>query len=464
MKITMRLKFTVMAIVALLTVNLGFAQQDEECMNNLSIFDSYAKNKKYDDAYEPWMIVRNKCPKFNRAIYVRGADILEHKIENSTGQEKTNFIKDYLVLLEKHHEYYPTKYKKGKMLGEKAQFSYDYRKELGLSNEQLYKMFDDGFTQDLENFNNPKWLYSYFYEAVQLYDAKKMKPQDFFNKYDDVNDQIEAGISKYSTQLNKLNEKEEAGQTLTKRENSLKRQANSYLTNYDLITGSIDKLLGDRANCEVIIPLYEKDFEEKKNDTQWLQRAIDKLYAKECTDDPLFIKVVEQKNTIAPNADTAYYIGILKEKEGKNAEAEEYFKQAISLESDPLKKARTNKRLGEKFYKRGIYSKSRNYFRQALKLNPSDGSPYLRIAAMYAKSANDCGDTNFTKRAVFWLAADEALKAGRVDPRLRKSAGQYADNYNAKAPSKADVFSSEYQVGDTISIGCWIGSSVKVRN
>ena len=45
--------------------NWSYAQQDEECMNNLSIFDSYAKNKKYDEAYEPWMNVRKKCPKFN---------------------------------------------------------------------------------------------------------------------------------------------------------------------------------------------------------------------------------------------------------------------------------------------------------------------------------------------------------------------------------------------------------------
>jgi len=460
----MKLRFTLMALVTLVAFNTSIAQQDEECMNNLSIFDSYAKNKKYDEAYESWAAVRTQCPQFNRAIYVRGEKILEHKIDNSAGEEQLAFIKDYLLLMDQYHEYYPSKYKLGKKLGDKAQLSYDYKKELGLSDEELYKMFDDGFTQDLDNFNNPKWLYTYFSLAVSLYDAKKMVPQDFFDKYDDITEQIEAGVAKYSNQLNKLNQKEESGQNLTKRENSLKRQANSFLRNYDLISGSCDKLLGDRANCEVIIPLYQKDFEEKKNDAVWLQRAIDKLYSKECTDDPMFIKVVEQKNAIAPNASTAYYIGILKEKEGNMSEAETYFKQSIELETDPLKKAKTNKRIGEKYYKRGSYSKARRYFRQALRLNPSDGSPHLRIAAMYAKSAPNCGDTNFTKRATFWLAADEALKAGRVDPRLRKSAQQYADNYNAKAPAKAEVFSSEYQVGDSISIGCWIGSSVKVRN
>ena len=41
-------------------------------------------------------------------------------------------------------------------------------------------------------------------------------------------------------------------------------------------------------------------------------------------------------------------------------------------------------------------------------------------------SANSCGDTNFNKRAVFWLAAEEARKAGRVDPTLTKAAAQTA--------------------------------------
>ena len=67
---------------------------------------------------------------------------------------------------------------------------------------------------------------------------------------------------------------------------------------------------------------------------------------------------------------------------------------------------------------RGSYGQARNYFREALKLNPSNGRPYLSIAAMYAASANNCGDTNFNKRAVYWLAADEAKKAARVDPTL----------------------------------------------
>ena len=43
---------------------------------------------------------------------------------------------------------------------------------------------------------------------------------------------------------------------------------------------------------------------------------------------------------------------------------------------------------------------------------------------MYADSANDCGDTQFNKRAVYWLAADFARKAGNVDNSLKKVANK----------------------------------------
>ena len=64
-----------MLAALLVSFNFGFAQQDEECMNNLSIFNSYVKSKKYDDAYEPWMKLKDKCPKLSRAIYQYGERI-----------------------------------------------------------------------------------------------------------------------------------------------------------------------------------------------------------------------------------------------------------------------------------------------------------------------------------------------------------------------------------------------------
>lgn len=462
----MKTKITLILIALVIGLTTSFGQQDEECMNNLNIFNTSAQNKKYDDAYEPWMKVRAKCPGFNEAVYAKtrgkgGQDILLYKIENSTGTEQVNFIKDLLKLYEEYGQYFASKFSVGEMLESKGNLSYDYKKELGLTNQDIYTIFDEAYTKDLENFTNPRGLYIYFKMMVEIYDQGKKTPQQLFDKYDDVTGKIEFEVSKTTTKLNVLLEKEAAGTVLSEKEGQFKGQHESYLKVYNQISEGVDAEIGNRATCEVLIPLYQKDYEANKNDAKWLQRAMDKMYAKECADDPMFKKLVEQKNAIQPDADTAYFLGKLNEDQGNKSEAEKFYAQSMNLQTDPLKKWSLVFRMAERNKKRGAYGKARQQYREALQLNPSNGLPHVRIATMYANSANDCGDTQFNKQAVFWLAAEEVRKAGRIDGRLKNSADQYVANYEGKAPSRSQIFSASNS-GSVIRIGCWIGASVTV--
>ena len=67
----------------------------------------------------------------------------------------------------------------------------------------------------------------------------------------------------------------------------------------------------------------------------------------------------------------------------------------------------------------------------------------------------------FNKRAVFWLAAQTAVKAGRVDASLKKLSDRTAAAFNGRAPSKTDIF-TEGNEGISIKFNCWINASVKV--
>ncbi|MEP5338191.1 MAG: hypothetical protein ABJL44_07980 [Algibacter sp.] len=457
----MKTKITFLLAFLFIGSNISFAQQDEECMTKLSIFHEYTKAKNYDAAYEPWMAVRNKCPKFNNAIYIDGEKILKDKIKNASDADKTAFINDLMLLWEKRAEYFSSKTKKGEYAAKACQLMYDNKVLLGKTDAELYECFDAAYKLDKATFTNPKSLYTYFSLMVTLYDAKEKTASDLFNKYDDVVEKVEDEVKNYSVKLNELIEKEDAGTVLVKKEKSYKKYYESYLKAYDQISGSIDSKLGDRANCTNLIPLYEKDFEENKGNEVWLQRAAGKMSQKECTDDPLFFKLVNAYHELSPSANSAYYLGILKDKEGKSSEAVKFYEQAISLETDNFKKAKLYNKIALKLKAKGSYGKARNYFKKSLSLNPSNGRPHLSIAGMYASSAKSCGDSNFNKRAVYWLAAQEAQKASRIDPTLKKSAAQSATSYKAKAPTKSEIF-TEGMSGKTIKIGCWIGASVKV--
>ena len=451
--------FTLLLMIYLNT----FSQANEQDINALSIFSEYVKAKNYDAAFEPWMELRERSPKFNSAIYVYGERILKHKIKNSQSDEKVNFINDLLKLWEEKREHFPQKTPLGDILAKSAQLEFDYKEELGLTSSEIYASFDIAYNEDLTSFNNPKNLYTYFKLLVQLYDNNLKSAEDLFTKYDEISEKVEKEAKNYTNKVNKFISNSEEEITLSTKDQRRVKSYNSFLKAYDQITKGMEKDLGDRGNCDNLIPLYENNFESNQNDGKWLSRAMNRLYGKECDDSQLFVKIVQKKNELEPNASTAYYLGTIKDKQGNSSEALMFYNQAIELETDSYEKAKILFRIATNFRKNGLYSKARSYYMQALGFNPSMGRSYLAIAQMYASSAKNCGNDNFSQRAVYWLASREAMKASRVDGTLKSAAVKSSKNYEAKAPQKSEIFSSGRE-GEVIKISCWINRSVKVPN
>ena len=459
----MKTKITLLITVLFLGFNFGFAQQDEECMTNLSIFSEYVKSKNYDAAYEPWMKVRTKCPKFNDAIYKYGEKILKDKIKKSSGADQTAAINDLVKLWDEYMENFPNKIKKGDLLSKKAQLMYDNKVALNKSDSDLYSAFDDAYKADATTFTNPKALYTYFKTMIALYDAGQKPASELFTKYDEISEKVESEVKNYTQKMNKYVTMEANEEALSKKDSQRRSSYESYLKGYDQISKGMDADLGTRANCSNLIPLYSKDFETNKHNGVWLKRAVNRMAAKECTDDPLFFKLVNAYHNTNPSADTAYYLGFLKDKEGRTSEAISFYNQAIDLQTDSYEKAKILYKIATKLKSKGNYSQARSYYRKALKENPSMGKVHLVIGQMYAKSANSCGTDNFSKRAIYWLAAQETRKAGRVDANLKSTAAKQAANYEAKAPSKSEIF-AKANAGQTITFNCWVGGSVRVPN
>ena len=455
-------KFLGFLLLLLISVN-SFSQANEQDINALSIFSEYVKAKNYDAAFEPWMELRERSPKFNSAIYVYGERILKHKIKNSTSEEKVKYLNDLLKLWEEKREHFPSKTPLGDILAKSAQLQYDNKNDFGISNSEIYLNFDTAYNEDLSSFNNPKNLYTYFKLIVQLYDENLKSAEDLFTKYDEISEKVEKEIKNYTNKVNKFVGTSDEEVSISAKDQRRIKSYNSFLKAYDQISKGMEKDLGDRGNCENLIPLYENNFDANQSDGKWLSRAMNRLYGKECDESQLFVKIVQKKNELEPNASTAYYLGTIKDKQGNSSEALVFYNQAIELETDSYEKAKILFRIATNFRKNGLYTRARSYYMQALGFNPSMGRSYLAIAQMYASSAKNCGADNFSQRAVYWLASNEAMKASRVDGTLKSAALKSSRNYEAKAPQKSEIFSSGRE-GEVIEISCWIGRTVKVPN
>ncbi len=467
MKIKMNIpKFLFYFVLTFPFFQLQSQNSSEDCRENLSIFAESAKIKNYKAAYEPWMSVRTNCPKYSLATFQYGELILKDFIKNSSGeQEKKKYLDDLLKLYDEWAANFPIRKgvnQIGKIYSSKGQAMIDNNFENKL---KIYQTFEYAYNNDINSFSNPKSLAYYFQTAYDLYKMgnSEVPLEVLFNKYEELTERFESLRIDIAKNIDIILKKEESGVALSSKEERNKR---IYDTNSNAVGAYlqlIDQRIAKEATCDILIPLYSKSFEANKDNSLWIKRAAGRLDGKECSDDPLFVTLVEQLHSLEPSADSAYYLGILNDKSGNFNQALKYYQESVTLESDNYKKANILYRIAVKFKNSGRKTSSRNYAERALSFQPSMGKAYILIANLYASSANACGDSQFNKRAVYWLAAQTAQKAGRVDASIRKIANRTAASYNGRAPSKTDIFTEGNQ-GQTVRFSCWIGRSVKVPN
>tara|TARA_R110000850_G_scaffold254614_1_gene380159 strand:- start:45553 stop:46929 length:1377 start_codon:yes stop_codon:yes gene_type:complete len=456
----MKIKATLFLSVLLLVSNLSHASENEDCTITLNLFVEQAKIKNYDAALPHLQELRKNCSSFHLSIYQYGERLYKHRIENAPEGQKMAEYQEYKKLYRERLQHFPAKTKEGAMLADFSQVMYD--NSIGTKMEQ-FEAFDAAYKKDKENFTSPKAIYTYFSLAVDLQETGEMPIDRVFELYDEVSNKILEEENALAARITPLIEKQDAGENLNTSDGKLLSAGETNLRAYAQVKGSVNGKLGILADCENLIPLYNKDFEEKKTDVDWLKGVNTRLSAKECTEDPLFFKVSQALHDLEPSSRSAFSLGQLAEADGKSKLAMDYFMQSAELEKDNNKKADTYYKLAENYRKSGSLSNARNFYRKAIEAKPSYGRAYLQIANMYARSANDCGDNVFEKRAINWLAAEEARKAARVDPSVASNANAAIQSYMERAPQKTDIF-QEDMAGKTIAFKCWVGGSVRVPN
>ena len=448
---------TILFAIALLFSFGGKVIAQNDCAITLSLFAEPAKVKNYEAALPHYAKVVKECPTYSMATYQYAAKMFEYFVEKGDKSKVADLEQAYKYRM----QYYPSKTKAGDVMSKIAQVKFD--NAIGSKMDQ-FKAFDEAFKKDEASFTSPKSIYTYFSLAVDLFKSGEMDIQDVFDLYDTIIAKIESEESRLAKKLTDLLDKQDSGAQLSQKENKRLKAYEKNLGAYSTVKGSVDGKLGQLADCPNLIPLYNKDFDSKKDDIDWIKRAAGRMSAKDCTDDPLFLRLVEQLDRLAPSAETKLYLSQLEKGKGNTTKQIAYLEESLSLQQDPLKKAKVAYRIGEVHRVKGSYGRARSSYMEALQHNPSMGICYLKIANMIGSSANSCGNTVFEKRAVNWKAAAMAEKAARVDASIAGNARAAAASFRARAPQKSDIF-SEGMAGKTVSFSnCWVGGSITVPN
>lgn len=450
----MRVKVTLLFAVLLSTFGVSHASANNmQCAELTSLFVEPAKVKNYEVALSHYDALIETCPEYSLAIYQYAERMFKHFIDEGDLDK----IKDLEKVYADRMKYFPDRTNRAEQLESIARIKFD--NDLA-SKEELFEEFDQAYKMDPERFNSPVSIYTYFSLAVDLFDEEKKELPEVFELYDEVINKIDSQRNQMAETLTDLMAKEEAGETLEAREARNKKSYETNLGSYGKVRQSINSKLGILADCENLIPLYEREYEDNKDNIEWLKAASNRLDAKECESD-LFFRLAERLHELEPSSESAYYLARMLEQERKINEAMEYYNQAAELETNNVRKARIYFMMAENYRKRNNKSQARAYYNRNLALNQSNGISYLRIAALYADSANDCGTTAFEKRAVYWKAAELAERAAAVDVSIAQTARQTAESYRQRAPSRTDIH-NDAMSGKVIQLNCWIGGSITV--
>ncbi len=444
----MKIILTTISIV-LLTLNLnaqtgkesgtkyGKGEDSVRCIRNLSLYRGYAKGRDYKMAKVYWVIPFNECPKSSKNLYIDGAKMYKEFIEVEEDQQRRNELIDTLMLI--YDQRIENFGQIGNVRGRQGADLLRYRRNDGIEYvKQGYEYLKESIEHDKEKASKAV-IPTYLSASITLGNEGEIEAKQVIEDYILVTKIIDAQIAKRpnDSRLTKLKE--------------------------SLDANFIKEGPGD---CEELVPYFEGQIADKKDDPAFLEMLTTLLYNRECTDNELYFSALKDLHNLAPSASSAVKIAALAKDKGLHSETLEYLEQALQMETEETKKAAYYLEMAVAYQKTGKMSSAREAALKAAQAKDNFGEPYILIGQLYAESKDACTNASDSKNlpnAVYWLAVDMFKKAKSVDPSVEERANKLILTYSPFFPNKEEAFFKGWNEGETYTAGCWINVSTKVR-
>jgi tetratricopeptide (TPR) repeat protein len=218
------------------------------------------------------------------------------------------------------------------------------------------------------------------------------------------------------------------------------------------------------ADCESIAEIFTPKYEASPEDPELLEKIALISEKNKCTQSELYFNVLEELLRIEPSSTLAAKIAQFLHDREEYLKCIAYFKKAIDLETDNETKAKYYIGMAQIYLdKIKSYAKARDYAYEAIKANSKSGDPYILIGNAYIAGSDDCSQSDFEQRAVYWAAVDKYKKAKSVDPSLSQKASKLIEKYSDYFPLKEEAFFNGYLDGQEYTVGGWINEKTIVR-
>jgi len=418
----------------------GKGQDSIRCVQNLSLFASYAKQGDYKSAVEFWDQAYDECPASHASIYQYGPSILAWQIETEQDQAKKDRLVDRLMgMYDNRVKYFGdnARYGKAYILGRKA---IDYVRFVNPSKDPLkenaYKWLSEAI--DLNKSANEAAVFQqHFILATDLY---KGKPDAFRETY----------INDYLKITPMLAERAASGDPKD--------------TVYAAMKTMVDALFAQSgvADCKTLDNVYGKQLDAKQKDLDFLKIVLMLYRNADCEDSKAYFKASDYAHRIEPTATSATGLAIQAYNNKDYSKSITYFKEAISLESNNVEKSKLQMKIAATYNKLGNYSEARAASQAALNYNSSNSAAYIMIAHLYAQYSTLIDDDPVIQKTAYWAAVDKLERAKAVDPSCTSDVNKMINSYKANFPPKSELFMRNI-TGDSYTVPGWINEKTAIR-
>lgn len=393
-----------------------------------ALYTDYLSSENYEAAKEPLYWLLQNVPDLNESIYQNGARIYENLAENTQDEEQAHTYADSAILLyDLRIEHFN---KREEILNRKAFSAYKLWRDRQERYQELYNIMEEAFEANGEDFW-PQNIVGYMDAARRL----KLTS-------DDVDDmQI---INLYDTLDHTLEQQQQASKN-PERTEKMRTQLDK------LLVGSIS------AECDDIEQNLGSLLRDRPDNLKLAKVIIKLSLESKCTDSPIFLQAAELVQQEEPSVGLARFLANKALSAGDFDRAIDAYENAIELSEDNLKNAEMLLGIAEIYSKQGQKSSARDYAMRALEENPNLTEAYNLVGNLYYSSYNDCRKnvSQVEDRAVFIAAYEMYERAGNT-AMMAQAREQF--------PSISMVFEeADKEVGDQISVDCWINRSVTLR-
>ena len=416
---------TIIFILSVLFITNSNAQKFG-CSLKIATYTELLQTKKMKESFDVWSEVLKNCPKENESIYTDGVQLLQYKIDNAASkEEKEKLVRDVLKLYDQYNKYFPL-----------STTDFEVQKAMMLVNnkidskDEIFNLLDSGFTKASKNVTDASAIFTYFSMYCEKFNSsdKKITSNSILEKYTLVNNLL--------TQLQD-----------SKPSNSDYKTAQNAITN----------LIKDIATCENLSDFYTKNYPENQENIDWLTSSLIQLTDK-CSSKPIFVTMAEKLYALKATAKSANFMALANLKQRKFAEAIKYYNESADLQTNPIEKAKIYYTLATGLLANDL-PKAKEYLNKALTFDSKMGKAYLFLAQLYANSSADCSQTDFEKKALYYLVIQTAKKASIAEPKLKPTSDKMVEDYKSKSISAAEI-AKEKMNGKSVTINCWINETI----